>query len=79
MLPHNVLLSRYQYDPLDRLRGAHGAQRFYNKTRLATVIEDKRNTCFFEHDAQPLALQRLGTVNSPGFSRHLASSLRNAF
>lgn len=62
MLPHNVLLSRYQYDPLDRLRGAHGAQRFYNKTRLATVIEDKRNTCFFEHDAQPLALQRSGTA-----------------
>lgn len=52
----------YQYDPLDRLTDAQGARRFYNNTRLATVIEGERSTCFFEHDTQPLALQRSGTA-----------------
>ena len=52
----------YQYDPLDRLTDAQGARRFYNNTRLATLIEGERSTCFFEHDTQPLALQRSGTA-----------------
>jgi len=52
----------YQYDPLDRLTDAQGARRYYNNTRLATLIEGERSTCFFEHDTQPLALQRSGTA-----------------
>lgn len=58
----NILLSHYQYDPLDRLTGTLGLQRFYNNTRLATLIEGERSLRFFEYDAQPLALQQLGAT-----------------
>jgi RHS repeat-associated protein len=45
----------YVYDPLDRLVNAHSTQRFYNGTRIATEIQGERRTCFFEHEATPLA------------------------
>ena len=53
--PRKAIANLYLYDPLDRLTGAHSAQRFYNGTRLATEIQGHRSTCFFEHDATPLA------------------------
>jgi RHS repeat-associated protein len=45
----------YHYDPLDRLVSTHSIQRFYNNTRIATEIQGDRKTCFFEHEAIPLA------------------------
>lgn len=54
----------YLYDPLDRLMSVQSTQRFYNGTRIATVIQGERETCFFEHSALPLAkLQLPDTIN----------------
>ena len=53
--PHKTTTNVYLYDPLDRLVNAHSSQRFYNGTRIATEIQGERKTCFFEHEAMPLA------------------------
>ena len=53
--PHKSIANFYRYDPLDRLTGAHSAQRFYNGTHIATEIQNNRKTCFFKHDGLPLA------------------------
>ena len=53
--PRKSIANLYLYDPLDRLTGAHSAQRFYNGTRIATEIQNNRMICFFEHEAMPLA------------------------
>ena len=53
--PRKSITDIYLYDPLDRLTGAHSAQRFYNGTRIATEIQNNRKTCFFEHEGMPLA------------------------
>ena len=57
-----TVASTYHYDPLNRLTGANNLQRFYNNTRVATEIEGKRESRFFEVDSQPLALQQHGTA-----------------
>lgn len=53
--PRKTSTNLYQYDPLDRLISTHSIQRFYNSTRIATEIQGDRKTCFFEHEAMPLA------------------------
>lgn len=58
--PRKSIANLYLYDPLDRLTVAHSGQRFYNGTRIATEIQNNRKTCFFEHEAIPLAELQLG-------------------
>ncbi|WP_083293890.1 RHS repeat-associated core domain-containing protein [Pseudomonas lundensis] len=53
--PPKTTTNVYLYDPLDRLVNTHSSQRFYNGTRIATEIQGERKTCFFEHEAMPLA------------------------
>ena len=57
-------LCRYRYDALDRLVNTLPAaqdptQRFYNRSRLATVIQGQIKHSFFQHDDQPLAQHQL--------------------
>lgn len=68
---HNTLLCHYRYDPLDRLVGCmpstpSGAQRFYQKDRLATEIHDGVQHSIMQHEDQLLAQQqrRIGTVET---------------
>ncbi|MCW8278755.1 RHS repeat-associated core domain-containing protein [Pseudomonas sp. PCH199] len=52
------ILCRYQYDPLDQLTSLGLLQRFYQKGRLATELDQQIQRTVFRHQAQPLALQR---------------------
>jgi len=57
-----TLLSRYQYDPLDRLAdceatGQTATRRFYLKDRLTTEIQGPVQRSMFQHDDQLLAQQ----------------------
>jgi RHS repeat-associated protein len=61
--PHETVLCRYRYDPLDRLAGSEPSaqadiQRFYCKSRLATEIQGAVQTSIFQHDDQLLAQQQ---------------------
>ncbi|MDQ0125887.1 RHS repeat-associated protein [Pseudomonas lini] len=61
--PHEILLVRYRYDPLDRTVYCapfdHFAiQRFYCRTRLATEIQGAVQRSIVQHDDQLLAQQR---------------------
>ncbi|WP_434674283.1 RHS repeat-associated core domain-containing protein [Pseudomonas sp. R1-15] len=62
--PRKITANVYVYDPLDRLVNAHSTQRFYKGTRIATEIQGERRTCFFEHEATPLAELHPGDVVS---------------
>jgi RHS repeat-associated protein len=58
-----TLLSRYQYDPLDRLAdcdstGQTATRRFYLKDRLTTEIQGPVQRSMFQHDDQLLAQQQ---------------------
>ncbi|SFB33074.1 RHS repeat-associated core domain-containing protein [Pseudomonas sp. NFIX10] len=58
--PHETVLCRYRYDPLDRLidcapSAEAGIQRFYCKSRLATEIQGAVQRSVFQHDDQLLA------------------------
>ena len=52
------ILSRYHYDPLDRLVIAGPSQRFYQAGYLATELDDQGLRSIMRHAAQPLAQQR---------------------
>lgn len=61
--PHETVLCRYRYDPLDRvvdcaLSAEAGIQRFYCKSRLATEIQGAVQRSVFQHDGQLLAQLR---------------------
>lgn len=61
--PHENVLCRYHYDPLDRLTGsepsaAAALQRFYCKSRLATEVQGAVHTSVFQHKDQLLAQQQ---------------------
>lgn len=61
--PHETVLCRYRYDPLDRLidcapSAEAGIQRFYCKSRLATEIQGAVQHSVFQHDDQLLAQLR---------------------
>lgn len=60
--PRKITANVYVYDPLDRLVNAHSTQRFYKGTRIASEIQGERRTCFFEHEATPLAELHPGDV-----------------
>ncbi|MHC8316026.1 RHS repeat-associated core domain-containing protein [Pseudomonas sp. LB3P31] len=70
--PRKSSANLHRYDPLDRLIGTNTIQYFYNKTRIATKIQDDRKTSIFEHDAIPLAEIQPG---APG--NLLATDLQN--
>lgn len=50
-----TVLSRYRYDPLDRLSTQTDIQRFYCNNRLATEVGGGVQTSLFQHDDQLLA------------------------
>ena len=50
-----TVLSRYRYDPLDRLSAQTDIQRFYCNNRLATEVGGGVQTSLFQHDDQLLA------------------------
>ena len=52
------ILSRYHYDPLDRLVIAGPSQRFYQAGYLATELDDQGLRSIMRHAKQPLAQQR---------------------
>ena len=61
--PHEAILCRYNYDPLDRLAASTpleqvGIQRYYCKSRLTTEIQDAVQYSFLQHDDQLLAQQQ---------------------
>lgn len=74
---HKSIANRYLYDPLNRLTVAHSGQRFYNGTRIATEIQNNRKTCFFEHEAVPLAELQLGEAVTLLATDQQASVLNN--
>lgn len=57
-MPSMQILSRYHYDPLDRLVIAGPSQRFYQAGYLATELDDQGLRSIMRHAAQPLAQQR---------------------
>lgn len=59
--PRREFASFYLYDPLDRLLSAHSIQRFYNSTRIATVIHGDKKNCYFESEMLPLAVLQPGS------------------
>jgi RHS repeat-associated protein len=77
-----ILLCRYDYDPLDRVVGCaplgqQSAQRFYRKNRLATEIQGQVQHSVFEHEAQILAQQQrqAGKVDSALLATDLQRSV----
>jgi RHS repeat-associated protein len=61
--PHESVLCRYRYDPLDRLVDCApsveaGIQRFYCKSRLATEIQGAVQRSVFQHEDQLMAQLR---------------------
>ncbi|VVO06025.1 RHS repeat-associated core domain-containing protein [Pseudomonas fluorescens] len=60
---HEILLSRYLYDPLDRLINStpceqSAIQRYYCNTRVATEIQSSVQRSIVQHDDQVLAQQQ---------------------
>ncbi|WP_130907956.1 RHS repeat-associated core domain-containing protein [Pseudomonas sp. Sample_16] len=54
-----TVLSRYRYDPLDRLSTQTDIQRFYCNNRLATEVGGGVQTSLFQHDDQLLAQRQV--------------------
>ncbi|WP_260957648.1 RHS repeat-associated core domain-containing protein [Pseudomonas citri] len=63
MTSTRTLLSRYRYDPLDRVvsctpTNLTSHQRFYLKSRLATEVQGAAQRSIFQHEDQLLAVQQ---------------------
>lgn len=58
------LLCRYRYDPLDRLSGQGGVQRFYLKSRLAAEVDGVLTRSIFQHEETVLAQHERGNSES---------------
>jgi len=62
LTPDNVVLCRYQYDPMGRIAGcspagADSVRQFYQKSHLATEIQGQSRRALFQADDQLLAQQ----------------------
>ncbi|WP_419710840.1 RHS repeat-associated core domain-containing protein [Pseudomonas sp. NFX224] len=82
-----TLLCRYRYDPLDRLVQAQPTllsnnQIFYNKSRVATLVQDKVQCSIFQHDLFLLAQKQrdcgitCSTLLATDLQRSVLHSLR---
>ncbi len=63
-MPHEIVLCRYEYDPLDRLASRTSTadaltRTFYRADRLASEIQGAEQRSFFHREHQLLALQRM--------------------